>query len=328
MEGAIESAVEREQHGARKTGSVVLIARHELGARQADARSERELLASLGVVEILAADHHADALANRARLRELGELLEFEEAVARGGVGERGDSGGGHFAAHDACARFGFRGGHQRQMIRQPRFHPDDEAGELAGRVANHVGAVRRSEVGRLEAEQRDRARVEPGRVQRLMTQAERILGHRLIEFGARRSALVEHQRLVAAERAHPVARRSLAGREAQVGEQIADRAASLNGDSGGRRGCFAKVDVRIDEAGRDRATRELDQMSVGTDQRLQFRERTVRSNLSARNRNRVAAGMAEDETLVQNQVGFPGRNCHFVTNAFVAGAVRRAAAG
>jgi hypothetical protein len=53
-----------------------------------------------------------------------------------------------------------------------------------------------------------------------------------------------------------------------------------------------------------------------------------VRSNLPARNRNRVAAGMAEDETLVQNQVGFPGRNCHFVTNAFVARAVKARGGG
>src|SRR5271169_7011970 len=86
VEGAIESAVERAQNRARETGRVVLIAGHKLGARQADARSERELLASFGVVEILAADHHADALANRARLRELGELFEFEEAVARSRV--------------------------------------------------------------------------------------------------------------------------------------------------------------------------------------------------------------------------------------------------
>ena len=68
--------------------------------------------------------------------------------------------------------------------------------------------------------------------------------------------------------------------------------------------------------------------MSIGTDQRFEFRERTVSSNLSARNCNRVTAGMAEDETLVQDQVGFPGRDCHFVTNAFVAGAVKARGGG
>ena len=115
------------------------------------------------------------------------------------------------------------------------------------------------------------------------MTQAQRILGHRLIEFGARGSAIVEHQRLVASERAHPVARRSLAGGEPQVGEQVADGAASLNGDSGGGGGSLAKMDVRIDEAGGDRSSRELDQMSVRTDQRFQFRERTVRDDLARR---------------------------------------------
>ena len=131
-----------------------------------DSCGARELLALIGSFEMLAADHHADALAYRVRLHQLGELLDFDRAVARGGVGECGDSGGGHFAAHDARARFGFGGGHQRKMIRQPRFHPDYEAGELAGGVANHVGAVGRSEVGSFEAEQRDRARVEPGRVE------------------------------------------------------------------------------------------------------------------------------------------------------------------
>ena len=177
---------------------------------------------SIGGFEMLAADHHADALAYRVRLRELGELLDFDRAVARGCVGERGNSGGGHFAAHDARARFRFRGSHQRKMIRQPCFHPDHEPGELAGGVANHVGAVRRREVGSLEAEHRNRARVEPGRVQRLMAQAQRILRHRRVELGARRPAIVEHHRFVASERAHPVAGRSLARGEPQ--DQPADR--------------------------------------------------------------------------------------------------------
>ena len=70
-------------------------------------------------------------------------------------------------------------------------------------------------------------------------------------------------------------------------------------------------MDVRIDEAGGDGAAREFDQMSSRTDQRFQFRKRTVRDDHTAGDRNRIAAGMAEDETLVQNQIGFPGRSYH-----------------
>src|SRR5208283_4863977 len=188
-------------------------------------------------------------------------------------------------------------------MIRQPRFHPDYEAGELAGGVANQVGAQRRSEAGSLEAEQRDGARVEPGRVQRLMAQADRILGQRLIELGARGAALFEHQRFVASERAQPVAGRSLAGGKPQIAEQIANRAASLNRDSGGNGSSFQEMEVRIDKAGSDGAARELDQMSSRTDQRLQFRKRTVRGDQPARDGDRVDPGVAENQTLVKNQV-------------------------
>src|ERR1700685_169656 len=196
-------------------------------------------------------------------------------------------------------------------MIRQPRFHADHEAGEFAGGVANHVGAVGRNEVRSFEAEQCDRARVEPGRVESLMTQADRILGQRLVELGAGGSALIEQQRLVASERAHPVAGRSLAGGQPQAGQQVGDGAESLHGDSGGCGGSLAKMEMRIDEAGRDGAAYEFDQMSSRTDQRFQFRERAVRDDQTARGGNRVAAGMTEDETLVQNQVGFPGCNYH-----------------
>src|SRR5208282_5809941 len=144
-------------------------------------------------------------------------------------------------------------------MIRQPGFHPDYEAGELAGGVANHIGAVRGSEAGGFEAEYRDGARVEPGRVQRLMAQAQGIFGQGVIEFGARGPALVEQQRFVASECAQPVAGRSLAGGQPQVTQQIAYGAASLNRDSSGGGGGLAEMEVRIDEAGGDGAAGELD---------------------------------------------------------------------
>jgi hypothetical protein len=71
-------------------------------------------------------------------------------------------------------------------------------------------------------------------------------------------------------------------------------------------------MDVRIDEAGRNHASTELDQMSRRTDERFQVGESAVGCYLAARDCEGVAAGMTEDETLVKNQVGFPGRNSHF----------------
>jgi len=70
-------------------------------------------------------------------------------------------------------------------------------------------------------------------------------------------------------------------------------------------------MDVRIDEAGGDDASGELDQMSLRTDERFQIRKLTVRGDRAAGDCDRIAAGMAEDETFVQDQVGFPGGNCH-----------------
>ena len=135
MESAIESAFERAQDRTREPGTIVLIAGHELRACQRDSRGAGNLIASIDGVEMLASDHHTDALAYRVRLYELGELLDFDGAVARGCVGECSDSIGGHLAAHDARARFGFGGSHGRKMIRQPGFHPDEETGEFADGV-------------------------------------------------------------------------------------------------------------------------------------------------------------------------------------------------
>ncbi len=74
-------------------------------------------------------------------------------------------------------ARFRFRRGHGREMIRQPRLHPDQKAGELTRSVADHVGTERRSEAGSLEAQQCDRARIQPRGVEGLMAETQGILG-------------------------------------------------------------------------------------------------------------------------------------------------------
>src|ERR1035437_7857549 len=104
MKGAIEAAIERVEHGAREPGRVVLIAGHELDGGQPDSSGAGQLFASIDGVEMLAADHHTDALAYRARIRQLREQFDFDGAVARGRVSERGYSRGGQFAAHDARA--------------------------------------------------------------------------------------------------------------------------------------------------------------------------------------------------------------------------------
>ena len=59
--------------------------------------------------------------------------------------------------------------------------------------------------------------------------------------------------------------------------------------------------------------------MSLRPDERFQIRETSVRYDQPAGDCYRIATGMAEDETLVQNQVGFPGRSCHQI-QAFAAG--------
>jgi len=88
---AIETALERATDWTREAGGIVLKAGHELRACQTDARGAGQQRASIGGVEMLAADHHADALAYRVGLHQLGELLDFDGAVAGGGVGECGD---------------------------------------------------------------------------------------------------------------------------------------------------------------------------------------------------------------------------------------------
>jgi hypothetical protein len=52
--------------------------------------------------------------------------------------------------------------------------------------------------------------------------------------------------------------------------------------------------------------------MSLRTDERFQISELAVRDDLAAGDCDRIAAGLSEDETLVQDQVGFPGGSYHF----------------
>src|ERR1700676_4392587 len=99
------------------------------------------------------------------------------------------------------------------------------------------------------------------------MAQAQRILGHRLIEFVASRTAAIAKQRLIASEGAQPVAGRSLGGGDAEFGEQIMD-AAGLYGKTSRRRRAFHKMQMGIDESRNDGAPGHLEQMGAGADHR------------------------------------------------------------
>jgi len=99
----------------------------------------------------------------------------------------------------------------------------------------------------------------------------------------------------------------------------VRHRANRETGGLGGA-GRLAEMELcRIDEAGGDDASGELDEMSLRTDERFQISELTVGDDQAAGDRDRVDPGMTEDDTLVQDQVGFPGGGYHFETNAFVA---------
>src|SRR4029077_2833945 len=100
------------------------------------------------------------------------------------------------------------------------------------------------------------------------MAQSERILADGLIQFLARRSAPLMYQRLVASEGAKPVSRRGLGGGDAEIGKQVAYRAASHHGESRADRGTLHEMQMTVDETGSDDSSLETDQMRARTDAR------------------------------------------------------------
>ena len=139
------------------------------------------------------------------------------------------------------------------------------------------------------------------------MAQAQRILGHRVVEFGARGSAPSEHQRLVASERAHPVARRRLAGGERA--SRPADRRA-------------VRHRHRLRPATADAPSRKwrCESISPGATMRPAsrircvrgptsgFRSPKVRARGSSRRRSRSSRCRdGRGRTLVQDEVSFEG---------------------
>src|SRR5579885_184535 len=139
------------------------------------------------------------------------------------------------------------------------------------------------------------------------MAQAQGILGHGLIEFVPGRAALFREQHFVASESSKPVAGRSLAGGNPQIGEKIADGAASPYGQSGSDGGSFEEMKVGIDEAGGDRTPRQFHQMGSRADECLEQREGSMGDDASGGYRDRVAAGVAHDLPFMQNQIGLDG---------------------
>ena len=60
---------------------------------------------------------------------------------------------------------------------------------------------------------------------------------------------------------------------------------------------------MRIDQARRDDTAGEPNQMRTRADQRLELAERPEREDCAASNRDRVAGGMAQDRSFMQNEV-------------------------
>src|ERR1700730_9209762 len=145
--------------------------------------------------------------------------------------------------------------------------------------------------------------------MQRRMTQAERILRYRSIEFLASRPASVAQQRFVASKRAQPVARWRLAGGDPQLCEQIIEGAMSPNRQAGRDRRRFHEMKMGIDEARDDRAPGHLEQMGAGADHRLQLSEFAVCEDRAVNACDRAAFRMPEDYPRVKNQVGFIKRH-------------------
>ena len=60
---------------------------------------------------------------------------------------------------------------------------------------------------------------------------------------------------------------------------------------------------MRIDQARRDDASGEPNQMRARADQRLELAIRPEREDCAAGDRNRIAGGIAQDHSFMQNQV-------------------------
>src|SRR5581483_1626987 len=101
------------------------------------------------------------------------------------------------------------------------------------------------------------------------MPESKRIFGNRLVELLARWSALLRQQRFIASESSQPVAGRSFARGDTQVGKQVAHCPASPYRKTGCGSRSLKEMQMRVDEARCDRAACQLDEMGAGTDERL-----------------------------------------------------------
>src|ERR1022692_1141484 len=105
------------------------------------------------------------------------------------------------------------------------------------------------------------------------MTQPQRILGDRLVELLASRSAALAQQALIASESTQPVSRRGFSAADAKLGEQISEGAEFPNRETGRGGRAFHEMQMRIDEAGNYGAPAHLQQMGARTDGRFQLAE-------------------------------------------------------
>ena len=145
------------------------------------------------------------------------------------------------------------------------------------------------------------------------MPQAQRVFRHRLIKLIARGAAPFRDKHLIASKCAQPIAWRGLSSSDSQIGEQVADGAASPYGQSGRDGGSFEEVQMGIDKAGGDGAPRELHQMGAGADESLETRKRSVSDDPAGGNRDGITTGASEDFPFVQNQIGFDRLSGHYL---------------
>src|SRR5215469_18583427 len=141
--------------------------------------------------------------------------------------------------------------------------------------------------------------------MKRLMTQPQRIFGHRVVKLVAGGTTLFGKHRFIAAEGPKPIARGCLARGGSQIPEQIAQITAAPDRDTRSYGGGLEKMQVRVDKPRGNRPPRKFHQVGSRTDASFQAGKGSVVDNPSGSDRDRTTAGPAKDLRLVENQIGF-----------------------
>src|SRR5215472_16183694 len=101
--------------------------------------------------------------------------------------------------------------------------------------------------------------------MKRLMTQPQRIFGHRVVKLVAGGTTLFGKHRFIAAEGPKPIARGGLARGGSQITEQIVQIATAPDRDTRFHGSGLEKMQVRVDKPRGNRTPRKLHQVSSRT---------------------------------------------------------------